>query len=731
MKKASLLTVLALLLAVHAFSQTFQWARQITGNQREEILDMTTDANGNVYVVGFFTGTITLGQTYTAQGTDIWLAKYNSSGNLLWGKAIPDVGVTPGDDIGHSITLDNNNNVYICGTYLQQKNFNPGGTGGTTSASRLSGFIAKYNTSGIFQWVKSIEVDHSGFNAIAFSSAQSRIYIGGFFTNPGSSNADFDPSPSGDFFINSANGRAFIASYTLDGNFVNAQNFGATSNIKDLAVDPSGNVYATGYLGGSNINLNPNGPGTSYNPADGRMFVAKYNADITFISASQITSNSSTDEGLTIIAPANDQIFYGGTVNGGLYLARRNSSFGLVYEKHYGGGGAVTAIATDGSNLFFSASSGTTVDLGNGVIINPVSPGGNIYLAKSTLSGVATWGVTIPFSNELVSPSTSTAIKAVGSNQVVLAGYFSGSTDFNACGNTTLLSANGTDGFMVRYSGERWSDGITPISGPTLVCGLNATFSVSGLAPGISISWTNSANLTYVSGQGTANYVVRAASGAQGAGWVQAVVSGPCGTETLPRHDIDWVGTPTITSAGKIGSCYEPVLVYRAPIISGATYAWSINTNRLSLSPSGFETYVENVSVADGSAQSFNLTVSITQGGCTVTRTISAIYTKPTKCDCGYNDPSCGGSGGPPSPLSVYPVPADDQLTISVSSDQGNSDEVLKEVTIFNSQQIAVLSNTKINKKEVVLNVAHLPTGLYYVHITTQKRVEVRQVFIE
>jgi hypothetical protein len=137
------------------------------------------------------------------------------------------------------------------------------------------------------------------------------------------------------------------------------------------------------------------------------------------------------------------------------------------------------------------------------------------------------------------------------------------------------------------------------------------------------------------------------------------------------------------------------------------------------------------VSVADGSAQSFSLTVSITQGGCTVTRTISAIYTKPTKCDCGYNDPSCGGSGGPPSPLSMYPVPADDQLTISVSSDQGNSDEVLKEVTIFNSQQIAVLSNTKINKKEVVLNVAHLPTGLYYVHITTQKRVEVRQVFIE
>lgn len=458
---------------MHAFSQSFQWARQVTGNESDYIYDMTTDASGNIYVVGAFFGTITLGGVpYTANDSDIWLAKYNSSGTFIWGKVITDTGTSTAKDVGRSITLDANNNVYICGDYNYQKNFNPGGTGGTTPNDTYMSFIAKYNSSGSFQWVNSIKTGGSFFNAITFSAAQNRIYIGGnLFTN--NSNVDFDPNPFNSLHLNDAIGRAFIASYAPDGSIVDGESFGASSEIKDMAIDPAGNIYATGYLIGSSINLNPNGQGTSFDPAEGRMFVAKYSANIDYISASQIAGGGTNDEGLSIIAPANDQIFYGGRVNGGLYLARRNSSFNTVFEKFYGGSGAITAITTNSNSLYFSASptSNASIDLGNGVTLDPVNQGGDILLAKTSLTGQAIWGATIPISNTnfAIRPTT-TSIKAVGNNEFILAGYFSGSTDFNACANSISRTANGTDGFLVRYSGESWSNGIGPISGPRLVC---------------------------------------------------------------------------------------------------------------------------------------------------------------------------------------------------------------------------------------------------------------------
>jgi hypothetical protein len=158
MKKVIFITALAILLALQSFGQSFQWARQVTGSDSERIYDMTTDASGNIYVVGAFSGTITLGGiSYTAYDQDIWLAKFSNSGNFLWGRVIPDVGSQIGKDAGNSIALDAENNVYICGDYSHQKNFNPGGIGGTTPNSPASHFIAKYNSSGGFQWVKSIE----------------------------------------------------------------------------------------------------------------------------------------------------------------------------------------------------------------------------------------------------------------------------------------------------------------------------------------------------------------------------------------------------------------------------------------------------------------------------------------------------------------------------------------------------------------------------------------------
>jgi hypothetical protein len=81
------------------------------------------------------------------------------------------------------------------------------------------------------------------------------------------------------------------------------------------------------------------------------------------------------------------------------------------------------------------------------------------------------------------------------------------------------------------------------ITGPSLVCNTSTTFSLDNLPPNYFVTWDQSYYLTYVSGQGTANYTVKATGPAtSGEGWVQASITGECGTLVL-RKDI-WVGIP-------------------------------------------------------------------------------------------------------------------------------------------------------------------------------------------
>lgn len=82
------------------------------------------------------------------------------------------------------------------------------------------------------------------------------------------------------------------------------------------------------------------------------------------------------------------------------------------------------------------------------------------------------------------------------------------------------------------------------ISGPTTVCNTNTTFTLNNMPAGYTVSWTRSSNLAYVSGQGTGTYRVKATSSTtSGPGWVQAVVSGPCGDLPPLRRSVS-VGPP-------------------------------------------------------------------------------------------------------------------------------------------------------------------------------------------
>lgn len=125
-------------------SVQWNWASKLEGNSSSEVYPrgVQTDNQGNHYVVGQFVGTINYGggSSVTSAGAeDVFVAKFNSSGTLLW---VVRRGSTM-EDIGMDIDVSYNGDIYITGYESY-----------TTSLNEHVAFVAKYNTNGVLQWSK-------------------------------------------------------------------------------------------------------------------------------------------------------------------------------------------------------------------------------------------------------------------------------------------------------------------------------------------------------------------------------------------------------------------------------------------------------------------------------------------------------------------------------------------------------------------------------------------------
>lgn len=130
-------------------AQNLLWARRAGGGSSEKAHSVTTDSSGNVYVTGFFqSASAAFGSTNlsTSGSSDIFLSKYDSSGNLMWAKKAGGSGV----DVGNSVLVDSGGNVYLSGRFQNIGTFD---TTNLTSRGVDDIFLAKYNASGTLLWV--------------------------------------------------------------------------------------------------------------------------------------------------------------------------------------------------------------------------------------------------------------------------------------------------------------------------------------------------------------------------------------------------------------------------------------------------------------------------------------------------------------------------------------------------------------------------------------------------
>jgi hypothetical protein len=99
------------------------WEQQGVGDARDIANGVVIDDNGNVFVTGRFqhnTDFATLNVTNSNSGTsDVFVAKYDTDGNIIW---VQQAGGS-GADIGGAIGVDENGNCYVNGYYTVNTTF--------------------------------------------------------------------------------------------------------------------------------------------------------------------------------------------------------------------------------------------------------------------------------------------------------------------------------------------------------------------------------------------------------------------------------------------------------------------------------------------------------------------------------------------------------------------------------------------------------------------------------
>jgi hypothetical protein len=233
---------------------TFRWARQIGGNNAEDLGGIAVDNNNNIFVAGAFQSSIlafppsvkTLTNT-SANVFDAFLAKYDNGGNLIfadstfWGTSIQRL-----KDVAVDFT---NNRLVLVGLFQVQLRYFDGSVVQTIPVQGTKDhFIALYDLNSAY--ISNIKIFKSSFQQTVFKTVNNCVYGGnvqGYFVCGDLKGKLYLPG-SDTLKGDEVDMDAMVIRYDANLNYLWSRRGGGTSwdHVNSTARDDNGNIYIAG-----------------------------------------------------------------------------------------------------------------------------------------------------------------------------------------------------------------------------------------------------------------------------------------------------------------------------------------------------------------------------------------------------------------------------------------------------------------------------------------------------
>lgn len=373
-------------LVAHDKDGKVNWARTIGGKGEDISLCVDCDTLGNAYISGYFKDTLIVNNiTHIAKGWELFIAKYNSIGDLMWFKSYKGTS----SEIGYGLEVSKNGNIWVAGWFQDTLFLNNNIYAVSYGGSDI--FNAKFDTDGNPQWIK-----HAGRESVEYGYKVSvdenqNSYITGV--------AGFGSLFETDTMKSSG---VFIAAYDANGDFkwVNSviSTIGSDVGVNSISVSENGKGYIAGrYSGTANFDTHQI---ISYKNTNDPYFASFDLSNGEWTKAVTI-KGSGNDKNRCVYADDNNNIFVGGSFNDSLWinnqiLLAENASEDIFAFKYntlneqislvtYANGSSTdvpTDILADGNSMIVGGFYTGTLNVNNTVLNSQSSSDMNYFMYK-------------------------------------------------------------------------------------------------------------------------------------------------------------------------------------------------------------------------------------------------------------------------------------------------------------------------------------------------------------
>ncbi len=432
-------------------------------------------SDGSIYVVGKFNSPLGAACLFggttnkiAASGFDMFIAKFNSAGTMLW---VNTYGGTY-DNPPYGVTTDSAGNVFVVGHFSGSTSFGgPPLDDQGTQPAYTDIFVVKYNSSGVHQFSRSLGGLHGGNYGYGICCNGTDIFItGSFYIQADVGGGTFNSNGNLDAYITKLSGSNLTPLWSKKLGSADAD-YG-----KAISIGPDGNPVVSGYAyAGMDF-----GSGALPHSGGADFYVAKYNGSTAaggqLLWARQIGgSGSDVCEGVAVDSQNNVYLTgaFIGEVNFGSGIIKNpatssmftmclNSSGVTQWVNMVTAGGAqpsmaphAIAVDSDRNVIVAGNASGEILDFGDGQTTNAAI---SIFIVKYRPSGAFVWKKRMYTGNYVATWDVAVDPRTTGpdARTIVTVGYFQGQLDLGTQNPPSppehILNSDNRSFYMVKYS---------------------------------------------------------------------------------------------------------------------------------------------------------------------------------------------------------------------------------------------------------------------------------------